>query len=452
MGFGLGSKRRSHFQSFREATALALVLPLVLPPRAQAAGPAPTSWSLPTQANQGNLQKSAGNANSTGQMLGQAMGVVSMGLGGLYMAKGAQQLSCCASGCSGSGTESQAAKNARDINNQNEVKDKFGNIVPKTKLKLDLPSKWLDGVRNECPQPRMPAPRGGLFSLLAFFQPPQEAQAAGGCIDAMIALATGGLMMLQGLMSLNAANQAGQNAGAAYGNADNMGSYPGANGTSPTPGSENNGKGKADLGGTGKSGELVKIDPALLHTGKANDIMGQFEQKFGMNRDDFAKSVLNGEDPRKLLSNAPRNALSNADMNKATQAAKAMSDSEKAAALAGTGLSDAQKELLARLNGAGSPENEIKTGGASGALSRMTASKKADEELDELKDAAKSELAVSPELQAALDAKEKSDRANGITDQTIFQVVHAKYREKAKMIFGYDPDGIPKGVGDANGL
>ncbi len=440
MGRISGSNPRSVAKTARRGAILGFAFQFALVPAfasSTSTAPATSNWSLP---GQGGAQTGAGNANSMGQMLGQAMGVVSMGLGGLYIAKGAEQLSCCASGCTGSGAQSQAAKNATD----QAAKDAANKNIGPTKLKLDMNLRFPDGARNHCPSPGIPASRG-IFSLLTFFQPPQEAQAAGGCIDAMISMATGGLMLLNGLMSLNAANQAGKNAASAYGNATSMGSYP-ISGTSPTPGSSNSG-----LDNTGRSGELVKIDPSLLRTGKANDIMGQFEQKFGMNRDGFASAVLNGEDPRKLFNSAPRNALSNADMNKATNAAKAMSDSEKAAALSNTGIEEAQKDLLARMN---NPENEIKTGGgAASGLSRFTASKKSDEELEDLGNPAANPeaMAVSPEVQAALAQRALDERANGITDQTIFQVVHAKYREKAKMIFGYDPDGIPKGVSDANG-
>lgn len=455
------STRSFYSGIFGRALSLGLTAQLALAPAAFSAAtstatgtaPKPSSqWNLP---GQGGAQTGAGNANSTGQMLSNAMGVLSMGLGGLYMAKGAQQLSCCASGCTGAGAQSQVANQQTNNLSQQQASQITGTGgkpaggVP-VKLKLDLKSKF-DGVNLECPKPRVePRAASPLFTIISFFQAPQEAHASG-CIDAMIALATGGLMLLQGLMGLNAANQAGNNANAAYGNASNMGSYPGVNGTSPTPGSENK-TGNSGLGGTGRSGELVKIDPSLLRTGKANDIMSQFEQKFGLSRDNFANAVLNGEDPRKLFNSAPRNALSNADMNKATSAASAMSDAEKAAALNNTGLSDAQKELLARLNGAGSPENEIKVGGgASGGLARMTASKK-DDELDDLAANPAAQMQLSPEVQAALAAKEQSDRAAGLTDMTIFQLVHAKYREKSKMIFGYDPDGMPKGVGDANGF
>ncbi len=330
MGFGLSSKRGDVLSKTKRFSVHTLAVFMALTPMHASA----------SSAGQGGAQQSAGNSNSLAQGLSSAMGVVSMGLGGLYMAKGAQQLSCCASGCSGSGSAANASKQNLDNEAARKAAESIG-----PKLKLDL-NRYDQGVKNECPQPRLPT--GGVFSLMHFFQPPQ-AHAAAGCLDAMIALATGGLMMLQGLMSLNAANQAGQNASNSYANAAGMGSYPGSIGTSPTPESLNGKGGSSELGAGGRSSELVKIDPSLLRTGKANDIMGQFENKFGISRDSFAKSVMAGEDPRRIFGSAPRNALSNDDMNKATSAAKGMSEADKANALAGTGLAEAQKEMAGKL-------------------------------------------------------------------------------------------------------
>jgi hypothetical protein len=86
------------------------------------------------------------------------------------------------------------------------------------------------------------------------------------------------------------------------------------------------------------------------------------------------------------------------------------------------------------------------------ALKRSLAKESELESLEQPASEGQENLSVSPDVQAALAAKELKDRQNGITDLTIFQVVHAKYRERSKMIFGYDPDGIPKGVSNANGL
>lgn len=427
-------------------------------PTSTAAGttPLPKAPSIDETTGQGNAQKNAGSNNSLAQTLGTVMGVVSMGLGGLYMAKGAQQLSCCSSGCTGAGN---AAK-IEDAALKNTVKDsvnqgwgttftppdpiKGNTAVP---FKLDLNLRYPDGAsldKNKCP--KINAPAVGIFSLMNFFHAP-AAQAATGCLDAMIALATGGLMMLQGVMSLNAANQAGKNADTSFGNASNMGNF----GTSPTPESIKTGS----LGQSGgRSGEMIKIDPSLLRTGKANDIMGKFEDKFGISRDSFAQSVAQGEDPRSLLGNAPRNALSNADMNKATSAAAGMSAEDKANALAATELAAAQAEMAAKME-------QYAVNPAAGGPSRMVASKKADDELDAfaalvapVPQPAMDALptGVSQEVRDALMAKAQNERKHGITELTIFQLVSAKYREKSKVIFGFDPDGVPRGVGNANGL
>jgi hypothetical protein len=387
----------------------------------------------PAFASQGSAQAGAGGTNSLAQGLSQAMGVVSMGLGGLYMAKGAQQLACCSSGCTGSGAGSQATKQDLD----KAAKDRASTI----KRKPDL--RPLDEANSGCRAPSL-----GIFSFWSFWQP-TEARAAGGCIDAMIALATGGLMLLQGILSLQAANQAGQNASDAFGNSTGMGSLGSA--TSPTPNSVS----RANIASSSRNGELIKIDPSLLRTGKANEIMAQFEDKFGIPRDKFANAVLNGEDPRKLLGSAPRNALSNADMNKALSSAKAMSEAEKSGALADTGILDAQKELTAKMEQYAVNMGGGNGGGGVGSPFRSAASKKSDEDLDSLDSSvgpASAAVPVSPEVQAALTQKALEERSNGIHDLTLFQVVHNKLREKSKTIFGYDPDGVPKGVSDADGI
>jgi hypothetical protein len=194
----------------------------------------------------------------------------------------------------------------------------------------------------------------------------------------------------------------------------------------------------------------IKLDPALLRTGTANDIMNQFESHFGIPRDQFADGVLGGQDPRNLLNSAPKNALTNDDMNKAISGAKGMSDADKAAALAKSPLGDAQRDLASKMGG--DAQYEMKMAGAGTGGNNIAAfGKKKDAELDPV-DLPTAEsaaaLGVSPEVQAALAAKQLEDRKNGLTDLTIFQVVHAKYREKSKMIFGFDPDGLPKGGGN----
>ncbi len=374
-----------------------------------------TPFNVPS--GQSGAQQQNANNNSLASNLGKAASVLSMAAGGLYMAKGATQLKCCTSSCSGSSGTGDSAKNAKD------------GIDNKTK---DGVKK--DGLRGwNCPAPGRPSP----FRLFDLFAPPRADAQIGACLDALIALTTGGLMLLNGIMGLQAANQSQQMADNSLGNAGNMSSYNPNAATSPT------GPGSSNLGGNGNTAQVVKLDPALLRTGTANNIMGQFEKTFGIPRDKFADGVLGGEDPRKILGSAPMNALSNADMNKATDGAKAMSAADKAKALGGTDLANAEKELAGRMG-----DGTVNLAGGP-APTRAVASEKKGEKIAENEEPAAEITAtpsLSPEVQKALADKEHQDRLNGITDMTIFEVVHAKYREKSKMIFGYDPDSVPKGV------
>ncbi|MGZ3654400.1 MAG: hypothetical protein ACXWR1_17045 [Bdellovibrionota bacterium] len=424
MGFRQPGLRKG--RSVENAGILALVALLAGAPVAEAASTIPGTI---TPVGQSGAQTQSAGTNTLASTLGKAAGVLSMAAGGLYIAKGVNQMKCCTSGCTGSGAESQTDKAKQDLKNQNDAKKIQRQPIDYFKLRFPDEAK-------ACPAR---APELRIFSFLQFFQPQKADATLGGCLDAGIAIATGGLMLLNGIMGLQAASQSGQMANTSLDNAGNMDSF-GATGTSPTPPGTNS----AGLGNTGGAINGVKLDPALLRTGTANDIMSQFEQKFGMGRDQFADGVLNGQDPRSLLGSAPKNALSNDDMNKAIAGAKSMSDADKAKALADSPMGNLQRELASRMG-----DGSVNMAGASPATGAF---KKKDSELDPLDappaaaDAAA--VGISPDVQAALAAKEMDDRKNGITDLTIFEVVHAKYREKSKMIFGFDPDGLPKGNGN----
>lgn len=378
--------------------------------------------------------QNAGN-NGMASQLGAIAAAVSMAAGGLYIAKGATQLKCCSSGCTGSGSSSEKAKTDIDNNTKKSVTGSgiTGGLFrqPVDYRRLRFPDE-----AKACPAPRLP-----LF--FEFLRPAKADAALGPCLDAAIAMATGGLLLLNGLMGMQAANQANQNAGASLANAGNMGGMSSA-GTSPTPDAAKTDSAK--FGAQGSSASPIKLDPALLRTGTANDIMGKFEKQFGIPRDQFAQSVMDGNDPRKILGSAPLNPLSNADMNKATTDARGMSDADKANALANAGLGDVQRDLASKVgevNPAGGPATsglaafKKSTGGDSVDLDKLA---------DEIgKPSESAALGVSPEVQAALAAKQLDERKNGITDLTIFEVVHLKYRERSKKIFGYDPDGAKGG-------
>lgn len=386
-----------------------------------------------------------------------------MAAGALSMAAGAQELACCAQGCmTGAGTGSTAAQQgltnaaqgaASGISNGGDAK---GSSQPAQRIPSDLPKRFPDSARSfQCP-----APNGIVFQLFRS----QPAQASG-CADGVLALLTGGLMMAMGLMGMQGAQQAGANADQAYQNYGNLSGIPNMidpyklngpgnpndpnNPNNPnTPGKPTSPNG-TNLGGNSNS-QPIKIDPALLNNGKANEVMTKFEDKFGIPRNQFAEAVAAGKDPRDILANAPKNPLSPADVAKAMSGANNLSDAQKAAALDKAGLKEMQAEMLAAM---GDPANVYAGGGGGGKLSKPKSLSLDDLGLAGAEEAAadKDDLGLSPEVQAALAARELASQRSQEKDFTLFQLVHRKYREKTKMIFGYGVKDSP-GVADANGF
>lgn len=389
-------------------------------------------------ASQAGAFSGAQGANSSAADLSKLMSVLSMAAGGLYIAKGAQQLTCCSFGCDGAGAASRATKEAID-------RKAAGSVM----FREPVSRRFIEEARLCPPRPL----------LLSLFAPPSARAAGGACLDAMISLVTGGLMLLNGILGMRAAGQAGRNADALGASGTGMGSSY-ANGVASTGqgAGESAAASERGISSTGASmgdAQLVRIDPALLRTGKANDIMTQFEDQFGINRDKFANAVANGEDPRQLLGSAPKNPISNADMNKATGGAREMSgeQKDKATALAGSALGGAEAELMAKL-GLGGGDTVVNPGASGTAASKARRRTFEDDpELESLsvegEDA--SGMQLSPEVQAALAARDQDLRREGDSSLSLFEVVHRKYREKTKMIFGYDPDMPGTGGSDAQG-
>lgn len=432
------------------------------------------------QASQSGSQTSSGNTNNMASMLSSAVSVVSMAAGALSMYNGIQQMSCCMQGCSGAGTKATGDKAKTDAaakTGAEAVKvESAKRIVPEF-FKRFPDSASLDG----CPLLKGTSSQGKLNLMIQFFRP-QRAE-AGGCADAALAMATGGLMLLTGMMGMMGAKQAAKNADTSYNNAGGLGNYgslgtsgvdSGTSGSSLNPnasgasGGNGTGNGVGTGIGSGSDGSNIagakigngsgagqqpgiKVDPALLRNGKADVVMSKFEKQFGLDRDDFANAVAGGEDPRELLANAPKNAMSMADMNKATGAANNMSDSEKQSALAASELADIQKEFAANSK-LGSDDNAYAAGGKAPASSpRKLSSETLDdlglESTDVLGAASLVDPAVSPAIRDALQRREEELSKKSHVDTSLFEVVHRKYKEKYPMISGA---GIKAGVGNAD--
>ncbi len=172
---------------------------------------------------------------------------------------------------------------------------------------------------------------------------------------------------------------------------------------------------KIDLGNGNTSG--IKIDPALLRTGKLDTIMGDMEQKTGLSRDD----LLNGNNPLSTLAGSP--AMKGTPGSSADSLQKMMDDT-----LAKGNIPNGQ-EVMDKL---GLEAADLKGGGASRGLASAAPN------IDSLfpnkegpggPAGGNGDLKLSSELQAALDK-------NGITGRSIFEMVHSQYVRKTPLMFG----------------
>lgn len=424
---------------------------------------------ISAEATQTGSQTSSGNTNNMASMLSTGVAVLSMATGALTMAKGAQQMACCMKGCDGAGKEGVEKKASNDSTSK-AVADKLAD-----KAKEDAAADGTRGISSitvpggsSGSTPTKPANRSEpefqlrfpdsasldksfgatarLGLLVKLFRAPTVN--ASGCIDAALALATGGLMLLQGMMAMASAKQAAANADTSYSNAGTLGAIDQTGGTmSGVPGSGAPGESKlGDSKLTGASAtngkSTISLDPAMLRNGKADVVMSRFEKQFGLDRDQFANDIASGKDPRELLANAPKNALSVADLNKATSAARGMSDAEKQDALSASELAEIQKEMAANA-GFGLEDTSYNSAGKGSGASRKIASLSSDA-LDDLGgdamggvvSAGLEDSSVSPEIKAALAQREEDLAKKSHFDTSLFEVVHRKYREKAKMISG----------------
>jgi len=185
---------------------------------------------------------------------------------------------------------------------------------------------------------------------------------------------------------------------------------------------------KVDLGDGNTSG--IKIDPALLRSGKMDGIFGDMEKNTGLNRDDMAKALAGGGNPLNLLSNSP--ALKGKSIGSEGNLNKMMDDTMSKGNLPGAedmmnqlGLTDGDlgKGNVVDLGGGGRgpaaasapnidslfPSSAVEKNGAGGGDPNA--------------------MKISPEVQAALDK-------NGITGRTIFEMVHSQYKRKTPLMFG----------------
>lgn len=236
-------------------------------------------------------------------------------------------------------------------------------------------------------------------------------------------VAAGTALLMAGMQAMAAAQKMASNAGISGYRGTNMGTLNGAN-----------------VGaGTGASG--IKIDPSLLRNGKIGTIMDDFEKKTGISRDDLSEQIQAGKSPAEIMAQSKKFGGNEAQI-------QAMLDKNSG----GTPLTN--EEMMDKLGL--TPEDLIggehvyAQGGGAARSPASSGASSLDSFLGKAPDAGNSVIGapievggVSPEVQAALDR-------SGITDRTLFQMVHSQYKKKTPMMFGQPSRGNPLTTNDNN--
>lgn len=241
------------------------------------------------------------------------------------------------------------------------------------------------------------------------------------------------LAIMMGMQALKAAAQMKKNANTAgYRGSNLTGLNPG-----PTVSNIGNGTGMSSNSDTGANGDSsgIKIDPALLRDGKANSIFTDFESKTGLNRDDLAASLAAGGNPLDMLANSPALAgkTSAGDLAKLMDSAKSSQGADSGNLMDKLGLTPEELakmsggEYTANLGGGGRTPNS--TGASSFDFAGGAGATASDPNGGNANASKGNELGMSADVLAALSK-------NGVTDQTIFQMVSNQYKKKTPVLFG----------------
>ncbi|RYZ93933.1 MAG: hypothetical protein EOP11_27110, partial [Proteobacteria bacterium] len=153
-------------------------------------------------ASQTAAQNTSGNTNNMASMLSTGVAVLSMATGALTMAKGAQQMACCMKGCDGAGKKGVEDKTAQDAAAKLKGTSVIESAIKDSGVKTSTPAapgttganRWEPEFERRFPDSASLensfGAKANLSLLIRLFRAP-TAQASG-CIDAALALATGG--------------------------------------------------------------------------------------------------------------------------------------------------------------------------------------------------------------------------------------------------------------------
>jgi hypothetical protein len=246
-------------------------------------------------------------------------------------------------------------------------------------------------------------------------------------------IAAGSALIMAGMMGMQAAGNMAQNAGAADWNDYKMQDL-----THTTPGTN------IDTGTHGTPG--IDIDDSFTRTGKSGVAFDDFENKTGIDRSDLVDGLKSGQSIASILAGsdklkakgvteaAVQNALDEAAAGPPMSADDVMNKlgmtPEELAAMAKNSSGSSEGDGSYNLAGAGGAAARNPASDATNSFGSLLGAGTGKDGLDgSVIGGALGKGALSSDVQAALDK-------NGITDRSIFQMVHQKYKVKTPMMFG----------------
>lgn len=234
-------------------------------------------------------------------------------------------------------------------------------------------------------------------------------------------IAAGAALIAAGMLGMSAAGKMKNNSGEAGNNEYKMQDIASGNasGTSTTE------KGNA-------SG--IKIDESFTRTGKSGLVFDDFENKTGIDRDTLANGLKNGRSIADILGDSQKLKNSGYDADKMAATINGASALGADEVMDKLGLTPEELAAMANKN-AGMGEDGALAAGTGGSRSPASASTAGLDGL--LAGAATNAPATLGGVNGTLsaDVQNALDR-NGITDLSIFQMVHRKYKTKTPMMFG----------------
>lgn len=243
-------------------------------------------------------------------------------------------------------------------------------------------------------------------------------------------IAAGAALIAAGMMGMQAAGNMASNAGVSDWNDYKMNDI-----TNDTP----------TITGTStddpKKPDGIKIDDNFTRTGKSGLVFDEFENKTGIGRETLANGLQNGRSIADILAESEKLKKKGYDADKI---AASMNNSGATAlgadeVMGKLGLTPEELAAMAAKNSAMGDDSAyaLGTGGSRNPASASATSldgllggaANAPSTLDGANGGAGALGALSADVQNALDR-------NGITDLSIFQMVHRKYKTKTPMMFG----------------